>query len=181
MWYCSFVQNEKALATLKKYSTNVDLLNHVRAVSACLGYFAGMAGEDETFWSEVGILHGLVYDIFYDKPNQVVTDVLALEKLCKKQIHAIMAHGFGSLSDVEPNCYMEYTFIAVDQIAGFAVSTEGVRDLATIKEMFANKDCAIGTARFTDMCKKMGKDPDWVLRESLNAVNSIANDLVFHT
>jgi len=162
---------ERALAVLRRYSTNVDLLKHVTAVAACLKHFARIAGEDEKYWEEIGILHGLAYEMFYDVRGQKSADIFVREKLSNEQIRSIMAHGFGSLTDVVPNCYMEYVFVAVDQIAQFAIAPHEVRDFETIKQMFINKEFAVGTKRIKDMCAKMDKDVPSFLIQTLAIIH----------
>ena len=165
--------NKMALKVLQKYSTNVDLLNHCLAVSAGLKHFAKKFGEDENYWQEIGILHGLVYEMFYDKENLTCREIFKKENFTDEQIHSFMAHGYGSLTDIKPNCFMEYVFIAVDQLAEFIVSTPKLRDYKTVKRMLTNKDYKVGTQRFLKMCAKIDKDPDWVLKETLAAINKV--------
>lgn len=165
--------NKKALKVLRKYSGHVDLINHCIAVSACLKHFAETAGENEDYWQEIGILHGLAYEMFYDKKSQDCYEVFKKENFTDEQIHSFMAHGYGSLTDIKPNCFMEYVFIAVDQLAEFIVSTPKLRDYKTVKRMLTNKDYKVGTQRFLKMCAKIDKDPDWVLKETLAAINKV--------
>jgi len=164
--------NQKALSVLMKYSGNVDLIRHCLAVSVCLKHFAKMFGEDENYWQEIGILHGLVYEMFYDRKNQTRCEVFKRENFTRLQIHAFLAHGYGSLSDTKPNCFMERVFVAVDQLVQFIVSTKRLRDFKAVKKMMTNKDYKVGTQRFLQMCRKIDIDPDWVLLETLAAIKT---------
>ena len=172
---------EIALTVLRKYSTSADLLNHAIAVAACLKHFAREFGHEEDFWESVGILHGLVYEMFHDKAGQTFAQIAVTENLCPTMVRSIMAHGFESLSDTAPNCQMEYVFVAADQIAQFAISTERIRDFQTVKKMLNNRDCEIGATRIIKMCKKIRKTPDQMIRQCLGAINAIADRLDFQT
>ena len=115
--------NEKrAIETLKRYSTNQDLLDHVTAVAKSMRYFAPMFGEDEKKWTVISILHGLAYEKFYDMRGQKSAEIFERERLLPEQIHAIEAHGFGSFTTTKPATPMEHVFIIVDQMTGIALS-----------------------------------------------------------
>jgi len=175
----------KALKTLHKYSTHPALIYHVMAVAAALRRFAKLAGENEEYWESIGILHGLVYEKFYDTRRYKCREIFEREGFDEREVHAFNAHGYGIYTDVEPNCYMEYALCAVDQLTGFIASCARASpkrkleyiDVAAVKRMMDNKDFASGTKRIMQMCAKMGKDPDWVVQETLTAMQNIAEDL----
>jgi len=162
----------QALKVLRRYTTNADLIKHVKMVCACMKHFAKLAGEDVQRWAVIAILHGLVYEMFYDTPGQPSAEIFKLEGFDAAQIHAFQAHGYQSLTDIKPDTYMELCFVVVDQLCGFLFNHPNA-DIATVKRMFANKDFAIGTQRIMQNVEKMNKPLDWVIAETLAALKKI--------
>ena len=177
----------KAKEVFFKYNTKPNLLKHSVAVAATMKHFAHLAGEDETFWEVVGILHDVDYEQYPDEHCHKLVDILKAEGLDDKTIRAIQSHGYEICTDVEPVLYMEKVLCAVDQLTGFIIACALIRperklDLVTLesaKKKWARKEFAAGTDRDRIMrfCERLGVDFDYMFMETFTALKGVAGEL----
>ena len=60
------ITREEAYEIVKKYVKNKNLINHMLAVEAGMGFYAQKFGEDEELWRAIGVLHDFDYEIHPD-------------------------------------------------------------------------------------------------------------------
>ncbi len=108
----------KAAEILKKHVTEEHLFQHALAVSAAMGAMAEHFGADADHWRIIGYLHDVDYEKYPDEHCLHVAELLEPEGVNDTDIRAIMAHGFGSCTDVEPVSELEKSLFTVDELTG---------------------------------------------------------------
>ena len=93
---------EKAQALLKKHVTEPHLFNHALAVSAAMGAMARHFGAEAEHWEAVGFLHDYDYQQYPEEHLRHTEAPLCEAGVDEESIRAILAHGWGVCSDVEP-------------------------------------------------------------------------------
>jgi len=146
---------DDALALLREYNTNPALVQHGLQVEACMRHFARKAGEDEEQWGIVGLLHDLDYEQFPDQHCHKAAEIMREHGYDETIIRAMMSHGYGIVTDVEPLSPMEKTLYAVDELSGLVNAcvlvrpSRSIMDLGvkSVKKKFKQKSFAAGVDR----------------------------------
>ena len=108
----------KAADILKKHVTEDHLFQHALAVSAAMGAMAEHFGADTEHWRSIGYLHDVDYEKYPDEHCLHVEELLEPEGVGEEDIRAIMSHGYGSCTDVEPRSELEKSLYTVDELTG---------------------------------------------------------------
>lgn len=98
--------------------TEPHLIMHALSVSAAMGAMAEHFGEDKEHWQAVGYLHDYDYEKFPEEHLQHTEKELLAEGVDAADVRAIMAHGYGHCTDVEPVTAMEKSLFTVDELTG---------------------------------------------------------------
>ena len=114
----TMVSRSEALALLKKYTPDEAHLHHAYCVEATMKSFARHYGYDETYWSLVGLLHDIDYALYPDRHCQVAPKLLSEIGVDEAFIRAVVSHGWGLCSDVEPIHFMEKVLSTIDELTG---------------------------------------------------------------
>lgn len=177
---------EEAFALLKDYNGNA-LVTHGLAVEGTMRYFAVKAGEDEEKWGIVGLLHDLDYEKFPDQHCHKGADILRENGYSEEIIRAMMSHGWGICTDVEPLSKMEKTLYAVDELTGLITACALVRpsrsvmdlELSSAKKKFKDARFAAGASR--EVIQKgadmLGVSLDELIMDVIAAMREIAPSL----
>jgi putative nucleotidyltransferase with HDIG domain len=175
---------DDALALLKEYNTNPALIQHGLQVEACMRYFARKAGEDEARWGIVGLLHDLDYDRYPEEHCHKAAEIMEAHGYDETIIRAMMSHGYGIVTDVEPLSPMEKTLYAVDELSGLVNAcvlvrpSKSIMDLAvkSVKKKFKQKSFAAGVDReiVTRGAAMLGLDLDTLIAEVIEGMRADA-------
>ena len=180
---------EKAEALLKKYNKDEFHLRHAYTVSGVMRWFANALGfsEDAEFWTEVGLLHDIDFELFPEQHCKKAPELLKEADASDEMIHAVCAHGYGLCSDVEPEHLMEKVLFAADELTGLIWSYSLMRESKSCKDMevsglkkkFKDKKFAAGCSR--DVIKQGADMLGWELQEllekTLEAMKSCEDDV----
>jgi len=128
---------EAALDLFKKYNKSESLLKHALAVEGVMRYMARKAGEEEEKWGVVGLVHDLDYEMYPDQHCTMTRKILEENKWPDEYIRAVLSHGWGIASDVEPVTLMEKTLYAMDELTGLVVTSALVRPSKSVMDMEA--------------------------------------------
>ena len=123
----SLPTREEALALLKEYNANESLIKHALAVEGVMRYFAGKRGEDEEKWGIIGLVHDLDYGKYPDQHCKKSKEILREQEWPEEYVRAVVSHGWGICTDVEPETDLEKVLYAVDELTGLVVTTALVR------------------------------------------------------
>ena len=108
----------EAFDLLCEYNQQDSLIRHGLAVEAVMRYFAEKAGEDVEKWSVIGLCHDLDYEQYPEQHCTMTRKILEQHKWPESYIRAIISHGWGLCSDVEPIEYLEKVLFATDELTG---------------------------------------------------------------
>ena len=118
---------EQAERLIKANVTEQHLFTHARAVSAAMGAMAEHFGADKAHWEAVGYLHDVDYEKFPEEHLAHTRELLSGEDIDESDIRAILSHGYGICTDVEPQTYMEKSLFTVDELTGIVQAASLMR------------------------------------------------------
>ena len=128
---------EQAWALLNEYNSNEGLIKHALAVEGVMRHFARKYNEDEHLWGIVGLIHDLDYERFPDQHCSKTEEILRDRNWPEDIIRAVLSHGWGICTDVEPRTRLEKTLYAVDELTGLIAATALVRPSRSVMDMKA--------------------------------------------
>ena len=98
--------------------TEEHLLLHVLNVCYAMGAMARHFGEDEEHWQAIGLLHDYDYEKYPEEHLQHTEEPLRAAGVSEEDIRAILSHGYGICSNVEPISNLEKSLFTVDELTG---------------------------------------------------------------
>ena len=103
------------------------LVIHSKNVMAAMGAMAEHFGEDKEHWMAVGYLHDFDYEKYPDEHLQHTEQPLLDAGVDTEDVRAIMSHGYGICTDVEPVTNMEKSLYTVDELTGIIQAAARMR------------------------------------------------------
>ena len=128
---------EDALALLIKYNQSESLIKHAFAVEGVMRYMARKYGEDEDVWGVVGLIHDLDYEQYPDEHCKKTEAILKENNWPEDLIRAVVSHGWGICTDVQPETNMEKVLFAIDELTGLVTTSALVRPTKSVMDMKA--------------------------------------------
>jgi len=126
---------EEAFALLREFNQNEQLIKHALAVEAVMRHMAKTRSEDEEMWGVVGLIHDLDYEKHPDQHCEMTERILRERGWPEAYIHAVMSHGWGICTDVEPVHVMEKALFAIDELTGLVIATALVRPSKSLMDL----------------------------------------------
>ena len=145
---------ERAKELNKDMVTEENLILHSKNVSYAMGAMARYFGEDEEYWQAIGYLHDYDYEKYPEEHLQHTKEPLLAAGIPEEDVRAILSHGYGICTDVEPQTLMEKSLFTVDELtriiqACARMRPHGITDLTTKSFMKKFKD-----KRFAAKCNR---------------------------
>ncbi len=128
---------DAALALFKEFNQSESLLKHAYSVEGVMRYMARKMGEDEEKWGIVGLIHDLDYERFPEQHCKKSQGILEERGWPEEYIRAIVSHGWGICSDVEPQTNMEKILYAVDELTGLITAVAIIRPSRSVADLEA--------------------------------------------
>ncbi len=128
---------EEAFELLKKYNKSESLIKHALAVEGVMRYMAVKAGEDPDKWGIIGLIHDLDYEMYPEQHCTMTKKILEENNWPAEYIRAVLSHGWGLASDVEPVTRLEMTIYAIDELTGLVATSALVRPTRSVLDMEA--------------------------------------------
>jgi putative nucleotidyltransferase with HDIG domain len=125
----------EAWQLLKEYVPSDALQRHALAVEAVMRHMARKHGQDEDLWGIIGLVHDLDYEKYPDEHCVKVVEILRGRDWPEDHIRAVVSHGWGLCSDVEPLTDLEKTLYAIDELTGLVTASALVRPSKSILDM----------------------------------------------
>lgn len=126
---------DAAVELFKKYNDSESLYKHALAVEAVMRHIAGIQNEDVEKWGIIGFLHDLDYEKFPEEHCKMSDKIMREEGWPEDYIHAVVSHGWGICSEVEPVELMEKYLFATDELTGLVTTTALVRPSKSVLDM----------------------------------------------
>jgi len=144
---------EEAYQLLTEYNKSDSLIKHALAVEGVMGYFGRKRGEDEEKWRVIGLVHDLDYEQFPEEHCHKSEEILKEKGWPEEYIRAVVSHGWGLCSEVEPQTELEKVLYTIDELTGLVVTTALVRPsksvmdvkVKSVKMTVSNKGIIINT------------------------------------
>ena len=178
----SEISSKQAWTLLKLYNKEEFHLLHARTVALVMRWFAeheGFEGEAD-FWETVGLLHDIDYELYPDEHCKKAPELLKNGGADEKLIHAVVSHGFGHCSEVEPEHHMEKVLFAADELTGLIWAAALMRpsksvsdmELKSLKKKYKDKKFAAGCSReiIALGAERLGWELDELLQKTLDAM-----------
>jgi putative nucleotidyltransferase with HDIG domain len=128
---------DDALSLLQEYNENEALIRHALAVEAVMRYSARKRGQDEEKWGVIGLVHDLDYERFPESHCHKTDEILRERGWPEEYVRAVLSHGWGICTDVEPQTDLEKTLYAMDELTGLVAATALVRPSRSVLDMTA--------------------------------------------
>ena len=128
---------DEALSLFQEFNNSESLLKHAYSVEGVMRYMARKIGQDEEKWGIVGLMHDLDYERFPEQHCKKAREILEERGWPEEYIRAVVSHGWGLCSDVEPQSNMEKTLYAVDELTGLITAAALVRPSKSVSDLEA--------------------------------------------
>ena len=178
---------EEAFALLTEYTESEALINHARTVEGVMRYMARKYSGDEDEWGLIGLVHDIDYERYPDEHCVKAPEILRERGWPEDWIRAVVSHGWGICSDVEPRTDLEKVLYAVDELTGLITATALVRPSRSVMEVEAksvrkkmkDKAFARGVSRedVIDGAADLGVDLDEHISFVIRAMQGVAPSL----
>jgi predicted hydrolase (HD superfamily) len=100
-------------------------------------YMAREMGEDEDKWGIIGLMHDLDYERFPEQHCKKSREILEERGWSKEYIRAIVSHGWGIRTNVEPQTEMEKALYAIDKLTGLITAVAIIRPSKSVADLEA--------------------------------------------
>lgn len=164
--------------------------NHLRIhalnVSYAMGAMARHFGENAEHWEAVGLLHDYDYEKYPDEHLQHTKEPLLEAGVDPADVRAILSHGYGICTDVEPQTNMEKSLFTVDELTGIIqacarMRPKGITDLEIKSFMKKFKDRKFAAKCDRDLvlkgCEMLGMDVKEVAEICIGGMRDHAEEI----
>jgi predicted hydrolase (HD superfamily) len=98
-------------------------------------HIARKRGADEEMWGVIGLIHDLDYEEHPDEHLRHAPEILRSHGWPEEHVRAVLAHGWGILTDVEPVTDLEKTLYSIDELTGLVAAAALVRSSRSILDL----------------------------------------------
>ena len=128
---------DEAFQLLTQYTRSESLVRHGLAVEGVMRYFARQRGGDEEQWGIVGLVHDLDYEQYPEQHCIKAEQILREQQWPQSYIRAVVSHGWGICTEVEPLSDMERVLYATDELTGLVTTSALVRPSKSVMDLEA--------------------------------------------
>ncbi|MGB6371292.1 MAG: HDIG domain-containing metalloprotein [Atribacterota bacterium] len=178
---------EEAYQLLTEYNKSDSLIKHALTVEGVMRYFARKRGEDEEKWGVIGLVHDLDYEQFPEEHCHKSEEILKERGWPEEYIRAVVSHGWGLCSEVEPQTELEKVLYAVDELTGLVVTTALVRPsksvmdvkVKSVKKKWKDKRFAAGVDRsiIEKGAQILGMEITDIIADTLAGMQEVAEEI----
>lgn len=175
---------EEALALLRQYNKEPFHILHALTVEGVMAWYAqllGYGGEAD-FWAMAGLLHDIDFERWPEEHCHRARGLLQEAGASEELIHAVVSHGYGLCSDVEPEHEMEKVLFAADELTGLIGAAARMRpsrsvqdmELSSLKKKFKDKKFAAGCSRdvIRQGAERLGWELDTLMERTIQAMRA---------
>ncbi|MCG8687703.1 MAG: HDIG domain-containing protein [Desulfobacterales bacterium] len=179
---------DDALALLKKYNSKDGLIRHALSVESVMAHFARLFNEEDVEkWQVIGLVHDLDYEMYPDEHCVKCVELFEAHNWPQEYIRAVISHGWGICSDVEPKTRLEKTLYAIDELTGLVASAALVRPSKSIldikaksvKKKFKDKRFAAAVDRSVILkgAEMLDMDLSQLITETIMGMRPVADEI----
>jgi predicted hydrolase (HD superfamily) len=133
----SIPTREQAVELFKRYNKSESLFKHALSVEAVMRYIARKKGEPEDKWGIIGFIHDLDYEMYPEQHCKMTEKILRENNWPEEYIRAVLSHGWGLATEIEPLTPLEKTIYAIDELTGLVTTSALVRPSKSVLDMEA--------------------------------------------
>lgn len=132
------MQREDAMALVREYVKNENLVRHMLAVEAAMRFYARRFGEDEETWGITGLLHDFDWEIHptLEEHPQAGAPLLRERGVPEEIVRAVLSHA--DHTGVPRQSRMEKALSACDEITGLITAVALVRPSRSLEDLKAS-------------------------------------------
>ena len=178
---------EEAYQLLTEYNKGDSLIKHALAVEGVMRYFARKRGEDEEKWGVIGLVHDLDYEKFPEEHCHKSEEILKEKGWSEEYIRAVVSHGWGLCSEVEPQTELEKVLFTIDELTGLVVTTALVRPsksvmdvkVKSVKKKWKDKRFAAGVDRsiIEKGAQMLGLELSDIIADTIVGMQEVAEEI----
>jgi putative nucleotidyltransferase with HDIG domain len=178
---------EEAYQLLTEYNKSDSLIKHALAVEGVMRYMARKWGEDEEKWGVIGLVHDLDYEKFPEEHCQKSEEILKEKGWPEQYIRAVVSHGWGLRSNVEPQTELEKVLYAIDELTGLVVTTalvhpsKSIMDVKvkSVKKKWKDKRFAAGVNRsvIEQGAQMLGMEITDLIADTIAGMQEVAEEI----
>ena len=130
----------------------------------------------------VGLLHDIDFEQWPEEHCKKAPELLREAGASEELIHAVVSHGYGLCSDVEPEQEMEKVLFAADELTGLIWAAAKMRpsksvqdmEVSSLKKKFKDKKFAAGCSRdvIRQGAERLGWELDVLMERTIQAMRS---------
>ena len=140
---------------VRKYNKEPFHIQHAETVAKVMRELSGRFDPgQEDYWETVGLLHDIDFERYPERHCQAAPELLRENDVDESVIRAVVSHGWGLCSDVEPERAMEKVLFATDELTGLIgaaalMRPTGMSDMEpkSVIKKFKDKGFAAGCSR----------------------------------
>jgi len=176
---------DEAWSLFREYNQSESLVKHGLSVEGVMRRYARKYGEDEEKWGIVGLLHDLDYEKYPDEHCAKAKEIMRARGIDEDYIHAVVCHGYGICSDVEPAERMEWILYTIDELTGLVTAAALMRpshsvmdmEVKSVKKKFKDKRFAAGVNReiIERGAEKLGLSLDEIIEDTILGMREVAD------
>ena len=178
---------DEAWELFLKYNETESLINHGLAVEGVMRYFARKNGEDENKWGIIGLVHDLDYEKYPDQHCTKTKEILEQSEWDDEYIRAVLSHGWGIVTDIEPESVLEKTLYAIDELCGLITACALVRPsgsvmdlkVKSVKKKWKQKSFAAGANReiIAHGAEMLGVELSDLIADTIEGMKEVADKI----
>ena len=180
-------ERETTLALLHEFTKTDSLRRHAYAVEAAMKASATRTGNDEVYWSTVGLLHDFDYEMYPAAPDHPFkgAEILRERGYPENFVRTILSHA--SYTDVPRDNDCAKWLFAVDELCGFCMACAMVqpdRKIAQVKvksvrKKLKKKDFAakVNREEIAEGAADLGLEQDDLIEHVLGALVAVGEEL----
>ena len=166
--------------------TEEHLRLHAKNVMYAMGAMADHFGEDRDYWMAVGYLHDYDYEKYPDEHLKHTQRPLLDAGVDPDAVRAILSHGYGICTDIEPETNMEKSLFTVDELTGIIQACARMRpygitdlELKSFMKKFKDKKFAAKCDRelIKKGCEMLNMTVNEVADICINGMRPYADDI----
>ena len=150
-------------------------------------HFASLNNEDVEKWGIIGLIHDLDYEQYPEQHCTMTKQILEDDGWPEEYIRAVISHGWGICTDVEPIHLMEKVLFTIDELTGLITAAALVRpsksimDLSvkSVRKKWKVKTFAAGANR--EVIQKgadmLGMELSEIIQETINGMKTVAEEI----
>lgn len=176
---------DQAWELLTRYNQSESLRRHALAVEGTMRSLAArFLGADPEEWALAGLLHDLDYEQYPDQHCHKAAQILRDEGYAEPLVRAVLSHGYGIVTDTEPQSDLEKVLYTIDELTGLVTAAALMRpsrsvldlELKSLKKKYKTPSFAAGVDRsiIENGAARLGWTLDDVLESTILAMREIA-------